>query len=159
MTITEINKGTTSTYQTDDTGNYNAPFLIPGTYRVTVEKEGFKRATTADVILDVDQKARLDFALEVGALSQTMEVTASAPLVQADSAELGTVVTQRSVQMLPLNGRNFAQLVYLVPGVTPGQQGENLSGASSFNPRAASDFQRAGEPGEHERVAGGRDRR
>ena len=144
VTITEINKGTTSTYQTDDTGNYNAPFLIPGTYRVTVEKEGFKRATTADVILDVDQKARLDFALEVGAVSQTMEVTASAPLVQADSAELGTVVTQRSVQMLPLNGRNFAQLVYLVPGVTPGQQGENLSGASSFNPRAASDFNALG---------------
>ncbi len=144
VTITEINKGTTSTYTTDDSGNYNAPFLIPGTYKLTVQKEGFKRASSTNVILDVDQKARLDFALEVGQLSQTMEVTASAPLGPADSGERGAVGTQRSVQMLPLNGRNFAQLVYLVPGVTTGQVGENLSGASSFNPRAASDFNALG---------------
>jgi hypothetical protein len=144
VTITEVNKGTVTSYQTDTTGTYNAPFLIPGTYKVVVEAQGFKRAETDNVILDVDQKARLDFSLEVGQLSQTVEVTAAAPLVRADSAELGDVVTQRSVQMLPLNGRNFAQLVYLVPGVTPGQVGENLSGASSFNPRAASDFNALG---------------
>lgn len=144
VTITDINKGTVTSYATDQTGTYNAPFLIPGTYKVVVEAQGFKRAETDNVILDVDQKARLDFALEVGELTQTMEVIATAPLVRADSAELGDVVTQRSVQMLPLNGRNFAQLVYLVPGVTPGQVGENLSGASSFNPRAASDFNALG---------------
>ena len=144
VTITDIAKGTATQYETDQAGNYNAPFLIPGTYSVTVEKEGFKRAVTPSVILDVDQKARVDFTLEIGQVSQTLEVTAAAPLVKSESAELGEVVAQRQVQDLPLNGRNFAQLVYLVPGVTAGQPGENLSGSSSFNPRAASDFNALG---------------
>ena len=144
VTITDTAKGTSTQYQTDQTGAYNAPFLIPGTYTVAVEKEGFKRAVSANVILDVDQKARVDMALEVGQLSQTLEVTAAAPLVRSESAELGEVVGQRQVQDLPLNGRDFAQLVDLVPGVTAGQPGENLSGSSSFNPRAAFDFNALG---------------
>jgi hypothetical protein len=111
---------------------------------VTVSKEGFKRAVTPSVVLDVDQKARVDFTLEIGQVSQTLEVTAAASLVRSESAELGEVVAQRQVQDLPLNGRNFAQLVDLVPGVTAGQPGENLSGSSSFNPRAASDFNALG---------------
>ena len=144
VTITDNSKGTTSVYQTDDAGTFNAPFLIPGTYAVAVEKEGFKRSVSANVVLDVDQKARVDMSLEVGQLSQTLEVTAAAPLVRSESAELGEVVAQRQVQDLPLNGRNFAQLVDLVPGVSAGQQGENLSGSSSFNPRAASNFNALG---------------
>ena len=144
VTITDNAKGTTTDYQTDQAGAYNAPFLIPGTYTVAVEKEGFKRAVSANITLDVDQKARVDIALEVGQLSQTLEVTAAAPLVRSESAELGEVVGQRQVQDLPLNGRNFAQLVDLVPGVTSGQPGENLSGSSSFNPRAAFDFNALG---------------
>ena len=73
-----------------------------------------------------------------------MEVTSAPPLIRLDSSELGEVVGKREVQNLPLNGRNFAQLVYLVPGVTTGQAGENLSGSSSFNPRAASNFNALG---------------
>jgi hypothetical protein len=144
VTITDTGKGTVTTYQTDDAGNYNAPFLIPGTYKIAVEKQGFKRGTSSNVILDVDQRARVDFSLEVGQVSESVEVTAAAPLIRLDSAELGEVVGKTQVQALPLNGRNFAQLVYLVPGVTPGQAGENLSGSSSFNPRAASDFNALG---------------
>lgn len=144
VTITDTGKGTVSTYQTDDAGAYNAPFLIPGTYNIVVEKQGFKRGTSNNVVLDVDQRARVDFSLEVGQVSESVEVTAAAPLIRLDSAELGEVVGKTQVQALPLNGRNFAQLVYLVPGVTPGQAGENLSGSSSFNPRAASDFNALG---------------
>ncbi|HEY4047571.1 MAG TPA: carboxypeptidase-like regulatory domain-containing protein, partial [Acidobacteriaceae bacterium] len=144
LTITDTGKGTVTTYQTDDAGAYNAPFLIPGSYNIVVEKQGFKRGASNNVVLDVDQKARVDFTLEVGQVSDTVEVTAVAPLIRMDSAELGEVVGKTQVQALPLNGRNFAQLVYLVPGVTPGQQGENLSGSSSFNPRAASDFNALG---------------
>ena len=144
VTITDLAKGTSSQYQTDQTGDFNVPFLIPGTYSVAVAKEGFKRAIEPNVILDVDQKARVDFTLEVGQVSQTLEVYAAAPLVQSESSELGQVVAQKQVQDLPLNGRNFAQLVDLVPGVTAGQPGENLSGSSSFNPRAASDFNALG---------------
>src|SRR3989442_1460305 len=72
------------------------------------------------------------------------EVTALAPLTRADSAEMGEVIEERAVRELPLNGRNFATLVYLAPGITPGQVGENLSGASTFNPRGASNFNALG---------------
>jgi hypothetical protein len=144
VTITDATKGTVTTYRTDEAGNYNAPFLIPGTYNVEVQKQGFKRGVSNNIVLDVDQKARVDFSLEVGQVNESVEVTAAAPLIRMDSAELGEVVGKTQVQALPLNGRNFAQLVYLVPGVTPGQPGENLSGSSSFNPRAASDFNALG---------------
>jgi hypothetical protein len=60
-------------------------------------------------------------------LTEVAEITASLALVNTESSELGQVIEERSVKELPLNGRNFAQLVYLVPGVTPGQVGENLS--------------------------------
>ncbi len=65
-------------------------------------------------------------------------------MVRTDSSETGEVITERAIKELPLNGRNFATLVYLVPGVTPGQVGENLSGASTFNPRGASNFNALG---------------
>ncbi len=144
ITVHDTGKGTTQQYTTDNAGGYLAPYLTPGTYTVSVEKAGFKRATSAPTLLDVDQTARLDFTLQVGQVSESVVVEASAPLIRSDSAELGEVVNQRAVQQLPLNGRNFAQLVYLVPGVTAGQPGENLSGASTFNPRAASDFNALG---------------
>ena len=144
ITISDTTKGTVSQYKTDASGDYNVQFLIPGTYNVSVQKTGFKRSVSNNVVLDVDQHARVDFVMEVGQVSDTVEVTASAPLIRLDSAEMGEVVGKRQVQALPLNGRNFAQLVYLVPGVTPGQASENLSGSSSFNPRAASDFNALG---------------
>ncbi len=144
VTITDTGKGTTSVKQSDGEGNYNVPFLIPGTYTIAVEMKGFKRSVSSNVVLDIDQKAQMDFALEAGGASETVEVTSAAPLIRLDSSELGEVVGKRQVQNLPLNGRNFAQLVYLVPGVTSGQAGENLSGSSSFNPRAASNFNALG---------------
>lgn len=142
--IKEVTKGTSQTFQTDENGAYYVPFLIPGTYQVTVEKEGFRKQASQSFELQVDQKARIDFTLQVGALTETVEVTAAAPLVRSETAELGAVVAERAIRELPLNGRNFAQLVYLAPNVTPGQQNENLSGQSSFNPRAASNFNALG---------------
>src|SRR6185503_18831839 len=96
------------------------------------------------VVLQVNQRARVDATLTVGGLTDATEVVGLAPLTRTDSAELGEVIEERAVRELPLNGRNFAQLVYLVPGVTPGQAGENLSGASTFNPRGASNFNALG---------------
>src|SRR5205809_1992015 len=144
ITITDIQKNDVREYTTDETGGYNAPFLPPGTYRVAAEKAGFKRVTSAPVVLNVDDKARVDITLPIGDVKEVVEVGVSAPLVRQDSSELGEVIRERSVRELPLNGRNFAQLVYLVPGVTPGQAGENLSGASTFNPRGASNFNALG---------------
>lgn len=144
ITIKEVSKGTTQTTQTDVNGAFYAPYLIPGTYQVSVDKMGFKKQASENFDLQVDQKARVDFVLQLGAVSESVEVTAAAPLVKSETAELGEVITEKAVRELPLNGRNFAQLVYLAPGVTPGQQGENLSGSSSFNPRAASNFNALG---------------
>lgn len=145
VTVTDIDKGTVVNRKTDETGSFLFPFLIPGNYKVTVEQSGFKKAEQTGITLQVDQRARVDMQLTVGNVSETIEVTAAAPLVQSTSAETGQVIEQRAVQELPLNGRNFAQLVYLAPGVTPGQAGENLSGASTFNPRAASNYNPLGQ--------------
>ena len=144
VTITEINKNTNTRTKTDEAGAFHAPFLVPGSYTISVEKEGFKKGVQQGFLLEVDQKGRADFQLALGNVTETVEVTAAAPLVRSDSAELGEVIGTRAVRELPLNGRNFAQLVYLNPGVTPGQAGENLSGASTFNPRGPSNFNALG---------------
>ncbi|MBI4889403.1 MAG: TonB-dependent receptor [Acidobacteria bacterium] len=145
VTVTNQDQGTVVSKKTDETGSFQFPFLIPGAYRVTVEQAGFKKAEQKDVVVAVNGQVRVDMAMAVGNVSETVEVTAAAPLVQSTTAETGQVIEQRAVQELPLNGRNFAQLVYLSPGVTPGQSGENLSGASTFNPRAASNYNPLGQ--------------
>ena len=144
VTVTDNGKGTASTKQTDANGNYDVEFLIPGTYTVSVEMTGFKRSVSNNIALDIDQKAQVNFSLELGGTSETVEVNSTPPLIRLSSAELGDVVGKTQVEQLPLNGRNFAQLVYLVPGVTSGQPGENLSGSSSFNPRNATNFNALG---------------
>jgi hypothetical protein len=144
VTIRETGKNTAATFVTDTTGNYAAPFLVPGTYAVEVQVQGFKKWRRDGIILQVNQRARVDVELEVGGLEETTTVVASSPVLNTDSSEVGTVIEERAIKELPLNGRNFATLVYLTPGVTPGQAGENLSGASTFNPRGASNFNALG---------------
>lgn len=144
VTVTDTGKGTSTSVTTNATGDYTIPFLLPGTYDVAVESAGFKRTVSHNVVLDIDQKQRVDLDLSPGGNSETVEVTTTPSLIKTDTSELGDVVSKREVENLPLNGRNFAQLTYLVPGVTPGQPGENLSGSSSFNPRAASNFNALG---------------
>jgi len=142
--ITEVNRGTSDTFVTDSAGSYTAPFLTPGTYRVEVNVSGFKKWVREGIIIQVNQRARVDVTLEIGRLEETTTVVASTPLLRTDSSEVGTVIEERAIKELPLNGRNFATLVYLTPGITPGQAGENLSGASTFNPRGASNFNALG---------------
>src|SRR6478672_8197369 len=144
VTITEVNRGTSGAFVTDSAGTYTAPFLTPGTYRVEVNVSGFKKWVRDGIILQVNQRARVDVTLEIGRLEETTTVVASTPLLRTDSSEVGTVIEERAIKELPLNGRNFATLVYLTPGITPGQAGENLSGASTFNPRGASNFNALG---------------
>ena len=144
VTIKETSRGTSDTSVTDASGIYTAPFLTPGTYSVEVNVPGFKKWVRTGVVLQVNQRARVDVTLEVGGIEETTTVVASVPLLRTDSSEVGTVIEERAIKELPLNGRNFATLVYLTPGVTPGQAGENLSGASTFNPRGASNFNALG---------------
>lgn len=144
VTVRNVDKNTAQEYVSDVSGMFNAPFLTPGKYLVSVEKDGFKKAASAEIALNVDAHVRADFTLEIGNVTESVTVSAAPPLVKSESAELGQVIEEKAVRELPLNGRNFAQLVYLAPGITTGQVGENLSGASTFNPRAASDFNALG---------------
>ena len=158
VTLTDQGKGTSHTATTDTQGSYIAPFLIPGTYEVTVELAGFKKHVRRGVVLQVNQRARVDVVLELGGLTETTEVVALAPLTRTDSAEVGEVIEERAIRELPLNGRNFATLVYLAPGITPGQSGENLSGASHLQPPRRVRTSTRSAPGQLERVADRRHR-
>jgi hypothetical protein len=93
--------------------------LQPGVYVLTVERDGFKKLATAPFELAVNQTITQPMHLAVGATAETVEVRAEAPLLQLASSELGTVIPQRAVNDLPLNGRNFTQLLTLTPGATP----------------------------------------
>ncbi len=144
VAIRHVDRNTTTALVTDANGAYAAPFLVPGTYEVQVTLPGFKAWVRSGFVLQVNDRLRIDATLEVGAVEEVTTVRASVPVVRTDSSEVGTVIEETAIKELPLNGRNFATLVYLVPGITPGQAGENLSGASTFNPRGASNFNALG---------------
>jgi len=103
--------------ESNEAGNYAVPLLPPGTYRITVEKEGFKPITRSGITLQVDQTARMDFVLEVGPLTETVEVSERAPLLSSESASLGQIVDGSKIQSIPLNGRSPFRLVQLTPGI------------------------------------------
>ena len=111
VTIREVSKGTSDTYRTDSTGSYAALFLVPGTYAIEVNVPGFKKWQRDGVILQVNQRARVDVTLQVGGIEETTSVVATSPLLHTDSSEVGTVIEERAIKELPLNGRNFATLV------------------------------------------------
>src|SRR5437870_8313305 len=103
---------------TNETGNYSLPYVVPGAYDVRVESAGFTVATRKGVELQVGAIARIDFKLEVGEITQQVEVTGGTPLLSTETAALGTVIENRRIVDLPLNGRNYLQLVTLSPNVT-----------------------------------------
>src|SRR5947209_17933029 len=84
VSVLDVGKGTSQVFKTDESGTYNAPFLIPSTYRVTIEAPGFKRATSQDVVLEINSRQRVDFTMQIGQASETVEVTAAAPLVRSE---------------------------------------------------------------------------
>ncbi|HTS24592.1 MAG TPA: TonB-dependent receptor [Bryobacteraceae bacterium] len=119
VTVTNTQTGIVSTATTDAQGNFLVSFLLPGVYDVSAEKAGFKRTLRRGVTLLVADTARIEMTLEVGATTEVTTVTAEAPLVKADTSELGQVVQQKPIEELPLNsatGRNFTALMTLVPG-------------------------------------------
>ncbi len=119
--ITIINQGTRISHSTTSNGSGYYLFinLPPGVYTLVAEQQGFKRAEIVPFELGVNQTITLPLRLAVGAVNETVEVKAEAPLLQLSSSELGTVIPQRAVNDLPLNGRNFTQLLTLTPGATP----------------------------------------
>jgi Carboxypeptidase regulatory-like domain/TonB dependent receptor-like, beta-barrel len=108
---------------TDQAGNYSIPYLPAGNYHVSLTHEGFQAQQIASVTLQVEQAARLDFTLKVGNVSETVNVSASASVLQTENASVGTVIDSSKIVDLPLNGRNFIQLAQLIPGVQAGTPG------------------------------------
>jgi uncharacterized surface anchored protein len=101
------------TVKTDHAGDYQAPALAVGNYEVSCEAAGFKRALVASVNLEVDQRARVDIQLELGAIEQQVQVAAAISIIETDTASQGTVIDNRRIVELPLNGRNFEQLAVM----------------------------------------------
>ncbi len=117
--VTEIATNRSRSITTNSTGEYQAPYLVPGDYTLTAEHGGFQKSVVSRVTLTVSQTIRIDFRLEVGASTQSVQVEADAAQLQTESTALGATINRQTTADLPLNGRSFAQLAELVPGVAP----------------------------------------
>jgi len=124
-----VNQGTKAESETttNQSGYFTFVNLKPATYVLMVEVTGFKRSVTSSFAIGVTETVTQNISLAVGEMSEVVEVTAGTELVQSSSSELGTVITQRAVEDLPLNGRNFTQLLTLMPGVSPVSTSQNRS--------------------------------
>src|SRR5262245_15544911 len=110
VTITDLDKGTIFTVISNESGNYTKPRLVPGRYQVKIGLTGFKSFVRDDVIVRADEAARIDAALEVGQLNEQVVITAEAPLLKSDRADVSTVFENKAVTELPLLNRNFTEL-------------------------------------------------
>src|SRR2546427_215667 len=119
VTATEMKTGVSRSTTTNDSGNYAFADLAPGQYEVATEKQGFKKAVRSGVDVVVNTDTRVNLALEPGAISDSVVVTAETPILQTDRADVGAKIESRQVVDLPLgNNRNFQNLLNLVPGAT-----------------------------------------
>ena len=141
------NEGTnlTRTVTTNELGEYTATSLPPGRYIVSAERSGFKSVVLSNIEVGVDQRVKIDVKLEVGAMSESVNITGETPLLQTASSELGTTVGQVQLERMPLNGRNFVSLTRTVPGVLRGIPGANIDGAGSLAWRASASFSANGQ--------------
>ena len=113
--VTNLETRVEASTTTDDSGNYNVPFLDSGTYSILVESRGFKTLVQPAFKIDVSAKVRVDMTLEVGDVSERVEVDAATPLVETDSTTLGITLTGEKLRELPLLGRNYQELAQLSP--------------------------------------------
>ncbi|MGH9662490.1 MAG: carboxypeptidase regulatory-like domain-containing protein, partial [Bryobacteraceae bacterium] len=117
VTLTNSQTGASREVESDATGGYILTLLPPAAYNVSVEAAGFRKLVQTGLLLEINQRARVDFALQVGQVSETVEVTAAAALLESQSSSIGRVIPGNFISQLPLNGRNFVSLATQVPGV------------------------------------------
>src|SRR6202046_2181340 len=117
VVITDVQRGTARNMTTDESGGYAGPDLQPGTYRIRVEVKGFKSVERPNVQIEVATDVRVDFTLQPGQVSETVTITEEVPLINPTSATLGGSLSNAQINDLPLNGRNYENLLQLRPGV------------------------------------------
>ncbi len=115
--VTDTDRNAARTLTTGQSGEYNAPNLLPGNYKVRAEAKGFKVTERQNVVLEVGGELRIDLSMQPGEVSQTITVTEAVPMVETTNAELGGTLQANVIADLPLNGRNFENLLQLRPGV------------------------------------------
>ena len=120
VTVANTATGVEYSAESNETGFYSVPFLSPGTYSVSAQSEGFALSTRENLKLDVQQIARVDFALSVGAVTETIEVSAAAALLESEQAVMGQVIENKRIVEMPLNKRNYLELAQLSVGILPG---------------------------------------
>lgn len=128
--VTVLNVATNIAINTksNDAGAYAVPNLLPGTYNITIKLQGFQTISVPNVVVAAGDRRRADASLVVGAVNETVEISTAPPMLQTDASSIGSNVTARAVQDLPLNGRNFINLVQVMPGATEGQPNSISSG-------------------------------
>src|SRR5712692_8237759 len=117
VSVVDTERGVTKTLTSNDAGEYNAPSLLPGTYKVRVEIKGFKTIERQNIVLEVGKEVRVDLSLQPGDQVQTITITESIPLVETTNAVLGGTLDNADINDMPLNGRNYQMLLSLRPGV------------------------------------------
>ncbi len=133
VTAKDLDRGVIFSTISDSVGVYSLPQLPVGRYEIKVQVAGFDTAVNSGVELEVGQVAKLDFQLKVGNVSQTVEVTGAAPILQSETSALGTVMQSDAITMLPLETRNYNQLTLLGPGAITTSPAAFNTGQSSFN--------------------------
>ena len=127
VTVTNIETGLRRDTHTNETGNYTFNLLPVGRYKLQAAMRGFSSESLPEVNLDVDQVVRLDFVLKPGSLSETVEVSASAALLDSETSTVGQVISNKSIVEMPLNGRNYLSLATLTAGTAPNPGGRTAS--------------------------------
>src|SRR4029453_7647923 len=136
ITVRNQDTGEERTTVSDRAGDYRVPALLPGLYRIEVQIEGFQPQVVKDLRVEVAQVVVQDVKLSVGNRSEQVDVVGEAPVIESTTTSVGQVISQRTVQEIPLNGRHFVDLGLLIPGsVAPSQNGfltAPLRGQGSF---------------------------
>src|SRR6266481_679876 len=129
VTVLDVERGNSRTLTTGDSGEYNAPNLLPGSYAVRAEAKGCRATEQQNILLEVGKEIRVDVSLQPGEVSQTITITEALPLVETSNATLGGTLSNQTINDLPLNGRNYINLLTLRPGMTvyPGGGGSTRS--------------------------------
>ncbi len=128
VTLQNVDTSVQHVTQSNNAGNYVFLNITPGRYSIQAEAPGFELSKVSQFVLEVNQTATLDLTMQVGTVQQTLTVEEAGQLVQSSTAELGAVVAEKQVVDLPLNGRNFTQLLSLTPGVAPVSVSQNAGG-------------------------------